>query len=187
LISLGIPKLVRFHKIRPNGLWVSLYLFSRRRVAVRRAESRSCRRAASERCISFLPKVGQPVKAVHDLTPSRNRSHSRGPHHDARAERCLLPYREGIEFPNPDFAALARACGGHGFRATEPGDLHGEIDEALKVDGPAVVDCVVAADEMPNLPPYAAQSVPAIDATGALLASSGTNKQTIRIVFELHA
>jgi pyruvate dehydrogenase (quinone) len=64
----------------------------------------------------------------------------------------LLPYREGIEFPNPDFAALARACGGHGFRATEPGDLHGEIDEALKVDGPAVVDCVVAADEMPNLP-----------------------------------
>jgi thiamine pyrophosphate-dependent acetolactate synthase large subunit-like protein len=64
----------------------------------------------------------------------------------------LAPYREGIEFPNPDFAALARACGGHGFRATKPGELHGEIDEALKVDGPAVVDCVVAADEMPNLP-----------------------------------
>jgi pyruvate dehydrogenase (quinone) len=64
----------------------------------------------------------------------------------------LPPYREGIEFPNPDFDALARACGGHGFRATEPGDLHREIDEALKVDGPAVVDCVVAADEMPNLP-----------------------------------
>jgi pyruvate dehydrogenase (quinone) len=64
----------------------------------------------------------------------------------------LPPYREGIEFPNPDFAALARACGGHGFKATEPGELHGEIDEALKVDGPAIVDCVVAADEMPNLP-----------------------------------
>jgi pyruvate dehydrogenase (quinone) len=64
----------------------------------------------------------------------------------------LLPYRDGIEFPNPDFAALARACGGYGFRAAKPGELHGEIDEALKVDGPAVVDCVVAADEMPNLP-----------------------------------
>jgi pyruvate dehydrogenase (quinone) len=64
----------------------------------------------------------------------------------------LPPYREGIEFPNPDFAALARACGGHGFRATKPGELHAEINEALNVDGPAIVDCVVAADEMPNLP-----------------------------------
>jgi pyruvate dehydrogenase (quinone) len=64
----------------------------------------------------------------------------------------LPPYREAIEFPNPDFAALARACGGHGFRATKPSELHDEINEALKVDGPAVVDCVVAADEMPNLP-----------------------------------
>jgi len=64
----------------------------------------------------------------------------------------LPPYREAIEFPNPDFAALARACSGHGFRATKPGELHGEINEALKVDGPAIVDCVVAANEMPNLP-----------------------------------
>jgi pyruvate dehydrogenase (quinone) len=64
----------------------------------------------------------------------------------------LPPYREGIEFPNPDFTALARACGGHGFRATKPGELHAEINEALKVDGPAIVDCVVEADEMPNLP-----------------------------------
>jgi pyruvate dehydrogenase (quinone) len=64
----------------------------------------------------------------------------------------LPPYREGIEFPNPDFTALARACGGHGFRATKPGELHAEINEALNVDGPAIVDCVVAADEMPNLP-----------------------------------
>ena len=64
----------------------------------------------------------------------------------------LPPYREGIEFSNPDFTALARACGGHGFRATKPGELHAEINEALKVDGPAIVDCVVEADEMPNLP-----------------------------------
>jgi pyruvate dehydrogenase (quinone) len=64
----------------------------------------------------------------------------------------LPPFRKGIEFPNPDFAALARACGGHGFRATKPGELHAEINEAFKVDGPAIVDVVVAADEMPNLP-----------------------------------
>jgi pyruvate dehydrogenase (quinone) len=64
----------------------------------------------------------------------------------------LPPYKEGIEFPNPDFSALARACGGHGFRATRPGELHAEINEALNTDGPAIVDCVVAPDEMPNLP-----------------------------------
>jgi pyruvate dehydrogenase (quinone) len=64
----------------------------------------------------------------------------------------IAPYREGIEFPNPDFAALARACGGHGFKAVKPDELHAAIDAALKADGPAIVDCVVAADEMPNLP-----------------------------------
>lgn len=69
------------------------------------------------------------------------------------AEAVGLPaYREAIEFPNPHFSALARACGGHGFRATKPGELHAEINEALRVDGPAIVDCVVAANEMPNFP-----------------------------------
>jgi pyruvate dehydrogenase (quinone) len=64
----------------------------------------------------------------------------------------LAAYRKGTDFPNPDFSALARACGGHGFRATKPGVLQAEINEALTVDGPAIVDCVVAADEMPNFP-----------------------------------
>jgi pyruvate dehydrogenase (quinone) len=64
----------------------------------------------------------------------------------------LAPFREGIQFPNPDFAALARACGGHGFTAAKPGELHAAIDAAFKVDGPVIVDAVVAADEMPNLP-----------------------------------
>jgi thiamine pyrophosphate-dependent acetolactate synthase large subunit-like protein len=69
------------------------------------------------------------------------------------AEGVGLPaFREAIEFPNPDFAALARACGGHGFKARHPDELHGAIAEAFVVDGPAIVDCVVAADEMPNVP-----------------------------------
>ena len=69
------------------------------------------------------------------------------------AESLGLPaYREGIEFPNPDFAALARACGGHGFKAAKPGELKAAISEAFAVDGPAIVDAVVAADEVPNLP-----------------------------------
>jgi pyruvate dehydrogenase (quinone) len=69
------------------------------------------------------------------------------------AEAAGLPaFRKAIQFPNPDFSALARACGGHGFRATKPGELHAEINEALAAGGPAIVDCVVAADEMPNFP-----------------------------------
>jgi thiamine pyrophosphate-dependent acetolactate synthase large subunit-like protein len=64
----------------------------------------------------------------------------------------IVPFREAIEFPNPDFAALARACGGHGFTARKPDDLMAAIAEALAVDGPAIVDAVVASDEMPNIP-----------------------------------
>src|SRR5262245_25121704 len=64
----------------------------------------------------------------------------------------LPPFREAIEFRNPDFSALARACGGHGFKASHPDELHGAIAEALAVEGPAIVDCVVAADELPNIP-----------------------------------
>jgi pyruvate dehydrogenase (quinone) len=52
----------------------------------------------------------------------------------------LVPFREAIEFPNPDFAALARACGGHGFIARKPNDLMAAIAEALAADGPAIVD-----------------------------------------------
>src|ERR1700726_1452200 len=64
----------------------------------------------------------------------------------------LAPFREGIEFPNPDFAAFARACGGRGFAARKPGELKAAISEAFASDGPAIVDVVVAADELPNLP-----------------------------------
>jgi pyruvate dehydrogenase (quinone) len=64
----------------------------------------------------------------------------------------LAPFKQGIAFPNPDLAALARACGGHGFKATRPGELKGAISEAFAVDGPAIVDAVVAANELPNLP-----------------------------------
>ena len=61
-------------------------------------------------------------------------------------------FREAIEFPNPDFVALARACGGHGFKATKPSELTTVIRESFAVDGPAIVDAVVVADELPNLP-----------------------------------
>jgi pyruvate dehydrogenase (quinone) len=69
------------------------------------------------------------------------------------AESIGLPaYRKGIEFPNPDYVALAQACGGKGFRITAPGDLQAGIRAALETDGPVIIDCVVAADEIPNFP-----------------------------------
>jgi pyruvate dehydrogenase (quinone) len=64
----------------------------------------------------------------------------------------LPPFREGIEFPNPDFAAFAQACGGRGFKITKPANLLATIREALACDGPAIVDAVIASDEIPNLP-----------------------------------
>ena len=69
------------------------------------------------------------------------------------AEALGLPaYKKGIEFPNPDYVALARACGGHGFRAARPGDLRAAIEQALEIDGPAIIDCAVVPDELPNFP-----------------------------------
>ena len=69
------------------------------------------------------------------------------------AELIGVPaWKEAIDFPNPDFVALARACGGVGFKAERPGELRDAIDKALKADGPAIIDCVVAADELPNVP-----------------------------------
>jgi hypothetical protein len=36
--------------------------------------------------------------------------------------------------------------------ARKPSDLMAAISEALAIDGPAIVDATVAADEMPNMP-----------------------------------
>jgi pyruvate dehydrogenase (quinone) len=67
------------------------------------------------------------------------------------AEAIGVPaWKQGIDFPNPDYVALARACGGVGFKAERPAELRDVISMAVKADGPAIVDCVVAADELPN-------------------------------------
>lgn len=64
----------------------------------------------------------------------------------------LAPYKEGIQFPNPDFAAFARACGAQGFTAKTPGELKSAISDALAVDGPAIINAVVNPNELPNMP-----------------------------------
>jgi pyruvate dehydrogenase (quinone) len=69
------------------------------------------------------------------------------------AESIGVPaWKKAIDFPNPDYVALARACGAVGFKAEKPGELREAISQALKADGPAIIDCVVGADELPNIP-----------------------------------
>lgn len=69
------------------------------------------------------------------------------------AEALGLPaFKKAIDFPNPDYVALARACGGSGFRASQPGELRAAIEQAFATDGPAIIDCVVASNELPNFP-----------------------------------
>jgi pyruvate dehydrogenase (quinone) len=68
------------------------------------------------------------------------------------AESMGLPAWKAMDFYNPDYVALARACGAHGFKAEKPGELRDAIDQAFKVEGPAIIDCVVPADELPNVP-----------------------------------
>jgi pyruvate dehydrogenase (quinone) len=103
----------------------------------------------------FNMLMGEFLTAVHHKLPIKvviynNSSFGLIP---LEAESVGLPaYRKGTDFPNPDFATLARACGGHGFRVSQPAALHAGIKDAFSVDGPVIVDCVVAADEMPNFP-----------------------------------
>jgi thiamine pyrophosphate-dependent acetolactate synthase large subunit-like protein len=64
----------------------------------------------------------------------------------------IAPFREAIEYPNPDYAAFARACGGKGFTIQNPEELGPALRKAFATDGPVIVDAIVAADEIPNLP-----------------------------------
>ena len=50
---------------------------------------------------------------------------------------------------NPDFAALARAFGAAGWRLERPEEIRSVLEEALRADGPAVVDVIVDPDDMP--------------------------------------
>ena len=64
----------------------------------------------------------------------------------------LRPFKDAITFPNPDYVALAKACGAVGYAAKKPEDLQQAISAALAAEGPAIVDATVVAYEIPNLP-----------------------------------
>jgi len=68
-------------------------------------------------------------------------------------EEAGLPvFSKGALFKNPDFAMFAQACGGTGFRVTQPEALRETIAQALATPGPVVVDVVVDPAELPAMP-----------------------------------
>src|SRR5882724_11731532 len=58
----------------------------------------------------------------------------------------------GTEFKNPNFAAMAEACGVRGIRIEDPADVEAGIAAALSHNGPVLVDAVVSRTVLP-IPP----------------------------------
>lgn len=103
----------------------------------------------------FNMLMGEFMTAVHHQLPVKVIIYNNSSFGLIRleAESIGLPaYSKGIEFPNPDFAAFARACGAQGFTAKKPSELNAAIKEALATPGPTIVDAHVFANALPNLP-----------------------------------
>ncbi|RMH47134.1 MAG: hypothetical protein D6686_13455 [Alphaproteobacteria bacterium] len=54
----------------------------------------------------------------------------------------------GTELTNPDFAAVAEACGGWGRRVSDPADLAPALEDALAAGRPALLDVAVDPDAL---------------------------------------
>jgi pyruvate dehydrogenase (quinone) len=58
----------------------------------------------------------------------------------------------GVDFQNPNFAAMAKAMGIYGVRLEDPADVDSGVAAALAHDGPALIDAVVNRSEL-AMPP----------------------------------
>ncbi|MFF9819131.1 pyruvate dehydrogenase [Streptomyces sp. NPDC014006] len=73
----------------------------------------------------------------------------------------------GTANKNPDFAAVARACGAHGVRVEKPKQLAGALKGAFRHKGPALVDVVTDPNALSIPPKISAEMV-----TGFALSAS---------------
>jgi acetolactate synthase-1/2/3 large subunit len=55
-----------------------------------------------------------------------------------------------VEFPNPDWAAYAAACGAIGLRATTLREFEVALDTALKADAPVIIDAHITRFALPH-------------------------------------
>jgi pyruvate dehydrogenase (quinone) len=81
----------------------------------------------------------------------------------------------GTDLENPDFAALARSVGLHGQRVQRPDELGDALRTALAHDGPALVEVMVARQELSLPPTVTAEQVKgfALYATRTVLSGRG--------------
>lgn len=59
---------------------------------------------------------------------------------------------DGTELDNPDFAAIAQACGIKGIRVEKASDLNSALEQAFSHDGPVLIDVITAKEEL-AMPP----------------------------------
>ncbi|MCL2892394.1 ubiquinone-dependent pyruvate dehydrogenase [Brenneria tiliae] len=59
---------------------------------------------------------------------------------------------DGTELKNPDFAAIANACGVKGIRVEKASELNAALEEAFAFDGPVLLDVITATEEL-AMPP----------------------------------
>ncbi|MFE8100513.1 ubiquinone-dependent pyruvate dehydrogenase [Brenneria goodwinii] len=59
---------------------------------------------------------------------------------------------DGTELENPNFAAIASACGVKGIRVEKASELNAALEEAFAYDGPVLLDVVTATSEL-AMPP----------------------------------
>jgi pyruvate dehydrogenase (quinone)/pyruvate oxidase len=63
----------------------------------------------------------------------------------------------GCDLTPIDFAAFARACGAKGYTITEPDQCGRILDDALRAEGPAVIEAVIDPNEAPMPPKVTAR------------------------------
>ncbi|MCU5774996.1 ubiquinone-dependent pyruvate dehydrogenase [Erwiniaceae bacterium BAC15a-03b] len=59
---------------------------------------------------------------------------------------------DGTELENPDFAAIAAACGVKGIRVEKASEVDAALEQAFAHDGPVLVDVITASEEL-AMPP----------------------------------
>ncbi|RWR02049.1 pyruvate dehydrogenase [[Pantoea] beijingensis] len=59
---------------------------------------------------------------------------------------------DGTELENPDFAAIAQACGVKGIRVEKASELNGALEEMFAHEGPVLLDVITATEEL-AMPP----------------------------------
>jgi pyruvate dehydrogenase (quinone) len=85
----------------------------------------------------------------------------------------------GTELENPDFAAVATALGLHGQRVSDPGELEAALRAAFAHDGPALVEVMVARQELSLPPTITPEQVKGFALWGARTVLSGRGDELI--------